>query len=94
MSKHTPGPWKAEFDHPAWDRQGRIATADGKRIAIVNENVPSAEHLRATSRLIAEAPAMYALLAEFVSYDGFMLLEDTKRLVEAARLILAKVNNS
>lgn len=70
MSKHTPGPWYVQTDHPAGipgaDRRA-ITTPRGTYYMRdwTGGGVPESEH-HANSRLIAETPAMLEALRAFV----------------------------
>ena len=63
MNKHTPGPWTDSPDAvPDYHTQLTVyAEISGERVATVFQT-------EANARLIAQAPAMYALLKEAYGY--------------------------
>lgn len=66
MSKHTPGPWRCEFDAPAGDISimgPDYPEMDG-RIGVLNTYRNNGQDWRANGDLIAEAPAMRDLLTK------------------------------
>lgn len=68
MIKHTPGPWKVtdsfEISVDDGDVQPLVATVNADSTSV------SAEQAKADARLIAAAPAMWAVLTEISSLAG------------------------
>lgn len=66
---HSPGPWKAATDHHRTNKRKRmalVATTNGRMSIDCTESDETYAPDCANARLIAEAPAMAALLARLV----------------------------
>lgn len=67
MSKHTPGPWRTEYETRI--ESGPVVAGKGWRIAEVGRD-PESGDWRCNARLIAAAPELLNALKAFVSPSG------------------------
>lgn len=96
MGKFTPGPWHIEVKNAyAVESSGRKTHPTASRICSTRPYpyTPEArEEARANARLIAEAPAMYALLERIVKSLDDGPIDYTCGHYDEARTILQRIN--
>jgi hypothetical protein len=104
---HTPGPWVvphfARDDHPcqctsvvSGSYNGAICTvAVDNGITLISEggnDAPPQEEAKANARLIAAAPDLLAFVRSIAGFDKDFARGETKPLIDAARVLVAKAN--
>jgi len=90
MSKHTPGPWRAELINWQGPNGKEYITWEVTQEKHAGEWYDLAETLTAAdARLMAAAPDMLAALQSAVSDAGWLMSDGTRKQCEAA---LAKAN--